>query len=128
LRKANYGRDGKCKRCCAAYQRDYYRKNKDKFAAWVKKSKAKLKAAFYAWKRQFKCSRCPESHPACLDFHHRDPAKKEYYIVQMWMRGYSMERIKAEAAKCDVLCANCHRKHHWANGHVQHVKRKFKNT
>lgn len=56
------------------------------------------------------CSRCPESHPACLDFHHRDPETKSFALS----RGHEHSRaaILAEIAKCDVLCANCHRKEH----------------
>ena len=29
---------------------------------------------------------------------------------------WSKKRILAEAAKCEVLCANCHAKHHAAEG------------
>lgn len=57
------------------------------------------------------CSRCPESDPVCLDFHHRDPKTKDYNVAQL-ARGFPKERILAEVAKCDVLCANCHRKEH----------------
>ena len=56
------------------------------------------------------CVRCGESDLACLDFHHRDPSEKEGHIGHI--RRFSVERINAEIAKCDVLCANCHRKHH----------------
>ncbi len=57
------------------------------------------------------CSRCEESDLACLDFHHRDGGEtKEGHIG--YIRRFSIERILAEIAKCDVLCANCHRKHH----------------
>ena len=56
------------------------------------------------------CQICGESDPACLDFHHRDPTTKEGHIGEF--RRFGMKRLLAEIAKCDVLCANCHRKHH----------------
>ncbi len=58
------------------------------------------------------CARCPEAHPACLQFHHADPSKKELSVAEAVRRGWSRERILAELAKCEVLCANCHAKHH----------------
>ena len=30
---------------------------------------------------------------------------------------WSLDRIKSEAAKCDILCANCHRKLHYDEKH-----------
>jgi hypothetical protein len=59
------------------------------------------------------CVECGEDHPACLDFHHRDPAKKKRHIAEYWTAGWSLATVKAEIAKCDLLCANCHRKLHW---------------
>jgi hypothetical protein len=58
------------------------------------------------------CIVCGETDPACLDFHHRDPAQKAYGVRQAVHHGWSRTRVRAEAAKCDILCANCHRKHH----------------
>ncbi|HET8567370.1 MAG TPA: hypothetical protein VFM93_00100 [Candidatus Limnocylindria bacterium] len=48
---------------------------------------------------------------AALEFHHRDAAQKEFALG-----GYSggIERLRAEAAKCDLLCASCHRMRHAA--------------
>lgn len=46
-------------------------------------------------------------HPVCMDFDHRDPADKVRGVTAMV--GQSEEAIRAEAAKCDVVCANCHR-------------------
>jgi len=42
-----------------------------------------------------------------LGFHHRDPSTKEFSIAA---RGHarSLARARAEAAKCALLCANCH--------------------
>jgi hypothetical protein len=46
-------------------------------------------------------------HPAALQFHHLDPSIKEFHLSQ---RGYtrSIRRMRAEASKCVLLCANCH--------------------
>lgn len=56
------------------------------------------------------CISCGELDQSCLDFHHRDPTTKEGHIGEF--RKFGMKRLLAEIAKCDVLCANCHRKHH----------------
>lgn len=46
-------------------------------------------------------------HPAALHFHHLDPGQKSF---NLGVRGItrSLERLRAEAAKCVLLCANCH--------------------
>ena len=51
--------------------------------------------------------RCIEA----LEFHHLDPAKKEFGISS---KGYarSWEKVKNEIEKCILLCANCHREYH----------------
>ena len=43
-----------------------------------------------------------------LEFHHINPSQKEFGISVTGMTR-SWERIKAEVAKCVLLCANCHR-------------------
>ena len=48
---------------------------------------------------------------AALEFHHLDPAAKEFGIGSF---DGSLERLLAEAKKCDLLCANCHRLRHLA--------------
>lgn len=59
------------------------------------------------------CVRCGESHPACLDFHHRDPTQKDIVLSRIASTGWGHVRIQKEVAKCDILCANCHRKLHY---------------
>jgi hypothetical protein len=55
------------------------------------------------------CSRCGfDEHPAALDFHHRDDEEKLFSIGAGPCQ-YSWAKILEEIAKCDVLCANCHR-------------------
>ena len=46
-----------------------------------------------------------------LEFHHRDASSKEFNIGTA---SVSRERLWSEAAKCDLVCANCHRARHAA--------------
>ena len=62
--------------------------------------------------QKVQCVRCGETHIACLDFHHRNPDEKDF-LVSIAVSKYPLDRIKEEVAKCDVLCANCHRKLHY---------------
>lgn len=54
------------------------------------------------------CARCGYNEDArALDFDHRDRTKKLFNIMQTVDR--SPKLTWDEVAKCDVLCANCHR-------------------
>ena len=44
---------------------------------------------------------------AALQFHHLDPAQKAFHISNGG-RTLSLNRLRAEADKCVLLCANCH--------------------
>ena len=46
--------------------------------------------------------------PIVMEFDHRDPSTKRHNVAESWCR--SVARIMEEAAKCDIVCRNCHRK------------------
>ncbi len=46
-------------------------------------------------------------HPGALHFHHLDPATKEFALALNGV-ARSLARARVEAAKCVLLCANCH--------------------
>jgi hypothetical protein len=75
------------------------------------------RARLRSWVNELKadagCRRCGESDAACLDYHHRDGVGKEMNVSQMVSYGYAFDELREEVAKCDVLCANCHRKEHF---------------
>ena len=57
-----------------------------------------------------KCAKC--GYHKCLDalhFHHTDPGTKEFSISDSQ---FSIERLRKEASKCILLCANCHIEEH----------------
>lgn len=93
----------------AAWRRWYYA-NKPKARAAIKKAKEKLDKWYIEYKATLKCECCNESHPACLEFHHRDPKTKVREISNMVKDSWAIDTIKKEIEKCAVLCANCHRK------------------
>lgn len=55
------------------------------------------------------CADCGyRENPVALDFDHLPGHRKEFRIATM-ASGWSKAKIDAEIAKCDVVCANCHR-------------------
>src|SRR5208283_4500600 len=60
------------------------------------------------YKRINSCQ-CGENRWQCLEFHHVDPQYKIMCICDMVTRNVALETVKAEMAKCRVLCTNCHR-------------------
>lgn len=48
---------------------------------------------------------------ANLDFHHLDPAQKDYPVSSM--RAFNFNKLKSEIDKCIVLCRICHTEVHY---------------
>ena len=70
-------------------------------------------AALKAWMIEIKsqpCRDCKGTFPTCcMDFDHRHGTVKKYNVGTMFAHHYSRELIESELAKCDLVCANCHR-------------------
>jgi hypothetical protein len=100
--------DRKCAVCARAVP-DYQRGNKCGACAMrIIHYRTKTKAVEY---KGGKCQDCGWiGHVVGYDFHHRDPAQKEFTISSHKNR--SWERIVVELDKCDLLCAMCHRMKH----------------
>ena len=95
------------------YRREWYARNKISEKKHVYKRKKEIKKWFEAYKNGLKCTFCGEDHPSTIDFHHRRKEEKKLWINIMVHEGYSLKNIKQEIEKCEILCANCHRKHHY---------------
>lgn len=96
----------------AEYSRKHYQANK---GVIIQKNIARTQAV-RRWVREFKlqnpCKYCSETEPCCLDFHHLNGEEKTITVALAVNLGWSVERLKTEIEKCEVVCANCHRKIH----------------
>lgn len=100
-----------CNRCGVnpRYQQDNPRRAKCRKCMYADQvlMRNKRRLWIHAEKQKTGCVRCGyNEHPAALDFHHVRGEKLFNIGYNAW-RGY--EILKVEMAKCDVLCANCHR-------------------
>ena len=76
----------------------------------VKKRRKKIKILAVIYKG-YKCKKCGyNKYFENLEFHHRDPSKKDFTIAAKWNSKWST--IKKELDKCDMYCAICHRELH----------------
>ena len=109
---ARDGRRSQCRDCDNKRCRQYYHKNRRQQIDRVIARRKRL----FKWLRKIKrtqgCRFCEEADPICLDFHHRLPTSKEATIPALIRRGAGRQTLIAEIQKCDVVCANCHRKLH----------------
>lgn len=55
-------------------------------------------------------------HPCAMDFHHKNEDEKSREVSRLVGMGCSQDRLIKEIAKCEVLCAVCHRIRHKDSG------------
>lgn len=97
-----------CKKCHSLYMANYYKMNPSKALAPRIKRKQIIKDIKNKAK-DIPCADCGIKYPPyVMDFDHQED--KEYEIASLSSRFISIEKVLAEIAKCDVVCANCHRK------------------
>lgn len=77
----------------------------------VSKRRKKIKSMLVEYKGG-KCINCGYNKCiAALDLHHKDDSKKSFGLSLHGLTR-SWKRVKKEADKCVLICANCHREVH----------------
>lgn len=99
-----------CKSCMAVSYNQSRNKKKDHYQNIARARRRQLQEQATAWKSSQGCAKCSENFGPCLELHHLDPKVKEGDPSSFV--NVSFEAFLAEASKCVVLCANCHRKVH----------------
>ena len=92
------------------YNRDKSRRHREKngYTPWPAKRALGLEIAQI--KIDTPCMDCGNNYPQeCMDFDHRPGESKQNNVGTMVSHGHGRESVMAEIAKCDIVCANCHR-------------------
>jgi len=107
------GLQTKCRDCSQQRSKTYYGRNKTRMRSVIARRKKevikenRLKLVDYLLGHP--CVDCSESDIVVLDFDHVRRTKKTH-VTRMVIQGYAWETILQEIAKCEVRCANCHRR------------------
>ena len=100
-----------CADCQRAYVRDHYLRNRDYYLAKAQKSNRAHAARDRSLPRELKsrpCLDCGRSYPAwVMEFDHVTGQK--LFSLGTELRNRRADMLLAEAAKCEVVCSNCHR-------------------
>ena len=72
-----------------------------------KKSRAKRLALIQSFKRAPCCDCGGLFHPQAMEFDH--PPGEKSFSISTYGRRVGVDLLKREIAKCDLVCANCHR-------------------
>lgn len=109
---ASRSKDAKCPECKRSYDREWYAKNSKRLAG--PKSMARgvyarsVQDIIMSYLSGKACIDCGEDDPIVLEFDHREGSGKRFGIGDAAKR--SRASVIDELGKCDIRCANCHRR------------------
>lgn len=110
-RRCNVQRDTYCRQCRAAYGKEHYEANKQRYIDQAAARKRRVSLERWTYLIDYfalnPCRDCGESDPLVLEFDHL--GDKEFNISQ-GLVSKPWQVILDKIAKCDVVCANCHRR------------------
>lgn len=84
----------------------------------VMKEKQRAVRDLLASLKRFPCIDCGRSfHPTCMDFDHR-PDTEKLFTISAECGGKAFQAVMLEVAKCEIVCATCHRIRTWNRRHL----------
>jgi hypothetical protein len=111
-RKARGQRDNYCAPCRAAYKQEHYAANRSRYVAQALARKRSLvlqrTECLVEYFLAHPCVDCGEGDPLVLEFDHC--AGEKIFCIGKGLRDRNWQSVLDEMAKCDVVCANCHRR------------------
>lgn len=102
------GRQWKCRECNKAYHYEHLERHLAQIYARKARLRAENKPKLWKYLLEHPCTDCGEVDPVVLEFDHiRD---KSSDVTRLVHTGESWQRVMREIEKCEVVCANCHRR------------------
>jgi len=100
-----------CRPCRAAYKREHYLKNRQRYVdqAHARKTALYLERTRYLLEffESHPCTDCGENDPVVLEFDH---LKDKRFDIGAALPYRNWQSILDEMGKCEVVCRNCHRR------------------
>jgi hypothetical protein len=110
-RKAKRQRQHYCRLCQSEYGKKHYAENRQRYIdleANRKRARAEQRMGYLLeYFKTHPCVDCAESDPLVLEFDHLGDKS---FAIGSALPDYNWERILAEMEKCEIVCANCHRR------------------
>lgn len=107
-------REYQCKECSNIYKKKHYQLNSkvyiNRSREHNKKTRQENTRRLWNYYASHPCIICGENDPVVLEADHRDGEVKLGSISDLIHRGYTWKTIAKELEKCDIRCANCHRR------------------
>lgn len=104
-------RDNYCRTCRAAYKQEHYAKNRKRYIQNAAARRARMlnfRVAFLlTYLHEHPCADCGEADVLVLEFDH---LRDKSFDIASGIRDRNWDDVMAELAKCEVVCANCHRR------------------
>lgn len=100
-----------CRLCVKTYNKTYYvntPERNDQRIAWKVKNIPLLQDYVWNYLLENPCVDCGEADPIVLEFDHL--SDKKFNIGDYIHKDGNLDKLKLEIDKCEVRCANCHRK------------------
>lgn len=109
VKRASY-----CKNCSRKYIKNHYDNNRKYYLEKAKRRnknlKNQLQEYLFNYLNNSECADCGEKDILVLEFDHREKIEKSYNISHILRNSMTLDKLTDELEKCDVRCANCHRR------------------
>jgi len=103
--------DSLCRPCRSAYGREHYAANRQQYIDRARARKVEVRLArtnyLIEYFKTHPCVDCGEQDPVVLEFDH---LRDKSFSIGTGLATSSQRRFLAEIEKCEVVCANCHRR------------------